>query len=141
MTVVIFKEKEEAPVVKMIVPGRRALGEDWREVTIAVKDDRVQVTGNEAAERPAEGKPIVLPALSKLSNEEVNFLMEGAAKTQEYWSRQNKRPSQKEVNEAATRMWNEYVEQKLAWFKGKTTVGAGGFFQREKPGVTHWSKA
>ena len=142
MTAVIIKPSPDPPpIVKMIVPGRRALGEQWREITVGIHGDKIQVTENKEAPVPPGGRVVVVPGMSKLSTEAINFLLEGALKQQEYETRHPRRQpvTDAEIEAIATRMWNDYIAQKLAWFKGQTTLGAGGFYQRETPGRTHWT--
>lgn len=128
------KKPKPKPVMKMITPGRRAYGEDWQEVTIAVDDDELKVTESVPAEAPPQGRPIYVPAMGNLEVEAVNFLLEGAKKSQEY----GKHPSTMPMHEFATwlnNQWMDFCEQKIRLFQGKTTLGAGGFYQREKPGA------
>jgi hypothetical protein len=136
-----FKNKKKQAVMKMIIPGRRALGEQWREVTIRPKEgSRGGFTvENQETAAPPQGRPVVIPAMANLSDEEVNFILGGALKAQDYYKRQNRKPSQAELIKEINQMWADYCEQKLKWFKGQTTLGPGGFYQREKPGITDWS--
>lgn len=134
-----FKDKKSRPILKMIQPGRRSLGEDWQEVTIAVENDEIKVTENKATTAPPGGKPIYVPAMGNLEMEAVDFLIEGARKQQEY---QKKHPRQMSLEEYETwlnQQWLDFCEQKLKWFKGQTTLGPGGFYQRETPGRKHWN--
>ena len=141
MTTVIIKEPESKPIAKMIIPGRRALGEQWQEVTIGVKDDVIQVTENKPAEAPPNATPIFTFGMTQLSPDAMNFILEGAIQQQEYARRKPKKPkvTDAEIEEMVNRMWIDFCEQKLKWFKGQTTLGAGGFFQRETPGRTNWT--
>lgn len=126
-----FKKKKNPAVLKTIMPGRRALGEQWREITIRPNEDGSYEVENEPAARPAQGRPVVIPAMAGLSDQEVNFILGGALKAQDYYSRQNRRPSEVEITREVNKMWADYVEQKLLGFKGTTHIGPGGLFQRQ----------
>jgi hypothetical protein len=115
----------------MVVPGRRALGEDWRKVTIGVKDDKVGVTKNEPAEAPADGNPIFVPGLGNISTEMADFILESKRHDAEDRAKKPKR-SQAEVNDEVNRLWHDFVEQKLRHFKGQSTFGPGVHTQRER---------
>lgn len=137
----IVKEKEAPPIAKMVIPGRRALGEQWQEVTIAVKDDKIQVTENVPTEAPPNGRAIFNLGMGQVSPDEVDFILEGARHAQE---EEKRRPRRRPVTDAeieamVNRMWLDYVAQKLAWLKGQTTIGAGGFYQRQSPGIQNWT--
>jgi hypothetical protein len=131
--------KKNNAIMKMVIPGRRALGETWREVTIRPTDNGGYTTENVAAEAPAQGRPVVIPAMANLSDDEVNFILEGALKAQDYYSRQKRKPNSAEEKKIVQKMWDDYVEQKLKGFKGQTVLGPGGFFQRESPGLKNWN--
>lgn len=131
-----IKKPKPKPIVKMITPGRRAYGESWQEVTVAVdeQNDRIAVVENRPTQAPSDGRPIYVPALGEMEMAAVDFLLEGARKQQEYGKKHPRQMSLAEFNTWLNQQWQDYVEQKLKWFKGQTTLGPGGFFQREKPG-------
>ena len=133
------KKPKSKPVMKMITPGRRSLGEGWREVTVAVDDDQIKVTENRAAAPPPGGRPIYVPAMGNLEMDAVDFLIEGARKSQEYNQKHPRQMSLAEYDKWLNEQWQAFVEQKLKWFKGQTTLGPGGFYQRETPGRKHWN--
>lgn len=135
------RPKPNNAVMTMVVPGRRALGEEWRKVTIRPEADGGYTTENEPAQAPPGGVPVVIPALANLSDAEINFILEGALKFQEYQSRRpRRRPvSDPEIQRMVQSMWNDYVENKLKGLKGQTTLGPGGYFQRESPGIKRWT--
>lgn len=134
--VVIAAGTEANPIVTMITPGRRALGETWSKVSILWdSDERAYVLKREDAEAPADNLPIFVPGLGNLSMEAVDFIVQSQQKEAEYRERaKSKTRAQvaKENNERVNRMWQEFMEQKLRWLKGQTTMGPGGFNQREK---------
>lgn len=136
-----IKEDKPKPLAKMVIPGRRALGEQWQEVTIAVKDDKIQVVENVPTAAPPNNTAIFTFGMTQVSNEQMDFILKGARKAQEYEAKSPKRrpPTDYEIEQMVNKMWHEYCEQKLKWFKGQTTIGAGGFYQRSVPERTNWS--
>lgn len=134
-----FKRPKAKPVMKMITPGRRSYGEQWQEVTIGVHNDEVQVLENRPAAAPPDNKPIYVPAMGNMEMEMVDFLMEGAAKRQEYGLKHPKQMSLAQFEAWLNTQWLDFCEQKLLWFKGRTNIGPGGIFQRETPGRTNWT--
>lgn len=131
------KEEETLnPIVTMVTPGRRALGESWSKVSIAwSSEDRAYVLRREDAPAPADNLPIFVPSLGNLSMEAVDFIIQSQQKEAEYRERSKSKTraqQQKETYERINRMWQDYAEQKLRWLRGQTTLGAGGFNQREK---------
>lgn len=133
-----IKQPKPKPIMKMVTHGRRAYGEDWQEITVGVKNDHIEVIENQPAEAPPENRPIYVPAMGNLSTEAVDFLLEGARKSQEYGGKHPSQMSLIEYGNWIQQIWLDFAEAKLKWFKGQTTLGPGGFFQREKPGRTHW---
>ena len=127
-----LKKPEVKPIVKMITPGQRAYGEQWREVTIGVDDDKIKVVDNHETEAPPDGRPIYVPTLGEAEVKMVDFLIEGARKSQEYGGRDPRSMSQADFGKWIQQQWLDWCEQKVRWYQGKTTLGAGGFFQREK---------
>ena len=139
MTLVKFKKSRPKPVMKMITPGRRSLGEDWQEVTIGVEDDQIKVTESKPAQAPPGGRPIYVPSMGNLEMDVVDHLLEGARKAQEYSKKHPRQMSLEEYETWLNQQWLDFCEQKLKWFKGQTTIGPGGFYQRETPGRTNWN--
>lgn len=125
--------------MKMITPGRRSLGEDWQEVTIGVEDDQIKVTESKPAQAPPGGRPIYVPSMGNLEMDVVDHLLEGARKAQEYSKKHPRQMSLEEYETWLNQQWLDFCEQKLKWFKGQTTIGPGGFYQRETPGRTNWN--
>lgn len=136
-----IKKPKPKPLLKMIVPGRRALGEDWQEVTIAVQDDEIKVTESVAVAAPPSNRPVIVPGMGTLPPDAIDHILQGALKQQEYMKQHpRRRPvSDGEVRRMVQALWEDYCEQKLKALKGQTSVGAGGIFQREKPGITNWT--
>lgn len=132
------KPKPKAPIMKLVVPGRRDLGgSGWEEVTIRPSDDggKIETERNET-EAPATGFAHVIPAMGNLSTEEVNFIMEGALKSSEYESRHPRRQpiTEAEIQAKVQQMWMDYMEQKIYAYEGKSTFGSGGHTQRQSWG-------
>ena len=133
-----YRKPRSKPVMKMITPGRRSLGEDWREITVGVEDDKVRITENKPAVAPPGGRPIYVPAMGNLEIEAIDHLLEGARKSQAYGKKHPSQMSLPEYEKWLNEQWLDFVENKLKWFKGQTTIGAGGFYQREAPGRRNW---
>lgn len=133
--------KKPKPIAKMVMMGRRAYGEEWREITLAVDEakDEVIIYENKPVAAPAEKKPIYIPSMGNLSMEAVDFLLEGARKSQEYGLKHPADMSPVEYAKWINEQWIAFVENKLRWFKGQSTFGPGGFTQRDKPGRTRWN--
>lgn len=123
---------KQNPVMTMITRGRRAYGEKWRKINIYPDPDSgAYLIDNEPAEAPADNTPILVPGLGNISVDMAEFIVgEQLEKAKE----RAKRPKQSEaeVHAEVNELWHDFVEQKIAWFKGKTTVGPAGLFQREK---------
>jgi hypothetical protein len=134
--VIVKDGPEPNPILTMIAPGRRALGESWSKVTFTWdSDERAYVVNREDAEAPADNRAIVVPALGNCSPEMVNFILGQQMKQAEYRESaevKTREQRRKEAWEQVNQMWLEYVEQKLKWLRGQTTIGPGGFNQREK---------
>lgn len=134
-----FKEKPGNPIMSMIVPGRRALGEDWSKVTV-VHDGKGYKVEREDTPAPADNKPIFVPALGNLSMEMADYVLEYQRKEAEYRARNPNRPKPEDSFAEINRMWLDFVEWKLKAFKGQTVSGPAGTVQREKPAKTHWTR-
>lgn len=117
------------PIVSMIMPGRRSLGEGWRKVSIHPDPDTGNyLIDNEPTEAPAHNRTIMVPGLGNVTAEMADFMLEhmrDKAKTPKARSL-SKEEEAKQLNEA----WQDYMEQKLRAFKGQTTVGTK-LYQRE----------
>lgn len=113
----------------MIVPGRRALGEDWSEVHIIPDSD----TGEYRVERkdapaPEDRTAIFVPGLGNMSMEVVDYALGWQREKAKARAKQPKRNIANEVNN----MWQDYMQEKLQWFRGRSVSGPGGWTQREK---------
>ncbi len=128
----IHVPKTKTPLVHMVVPGRRALGEGWRTVTISHDGDGY-VTDNEPAATPELGKPIIVPMMGKVSIEEAEYIIG-------WMNEENKSRKKRGIGPALpdaktlNRMWHDYIEAKLRAFKGESTFGFGGAVQRTASG-------
>jgi len=112
----------------MILPGRRALGETWSKVHIVVTADGRYEVVREDTQAPADNQGIFVPGLGNMSMEAVDFILEEQRERAKDRAKTPRPPLHAEVN----RLWHDFVEQKLRWFKGQTTVGPKGLHQREK---------
>lgn len=130
-----FKAKKPKPIATMVMPGRRALGEGWVRVTAYEQNDTIRYT-SEPVEAPAENRPIYIPTMGTQSMEAVDFLLEGARKSQEYGGRHPSEMSERDYKKWANETWIAFVEAKLKAFKGVSTFGPGGQTQRQSPAGT-----
>lgn len=125
------------PIVTLITPGRRALGESWSKVSVSWSpDERAYLLEREDHEAPADGRPIVVPSLGNASPDMINYILGYQMKEAEYREAEQQKSREqrrRETFEKVNRMWQDYMEDKLRWLKGQTTIGAGGFNQRERP--------
>lgn len=119
------------PVVSMILPGRRSLGEDWSKVHIFANPD----TGGYDVERedttaPADNCMIFVPALGNLSYEAVDYILEYKRKDQEYRKAHNL-PIRRGVSQAEiSKLFHDWIELKLKRFRRQTFSGPSGWAQR-----------
>jgi hypothetical protein len=133
----ILKSKPKAPIMKMVVPGPRALGIQWEEVTLRPSEDGGHIeTERQATAAPATGLAHIIPAMGNLSSEEVDFILEGSLKASEYESRKPRRQpvTDAEIQQMVQQMWLDYMEQKIRAFDGRSTFGLGGHTQRQSWG-------
>lgn len=132
-----FKTKKPKPIATMVMPGRRAYGEGWMRVTAYAdeKTDTIKMT-TVPVEAPAENRPIYIPTMGGLSMDAVDFLLEGARKSQEYGGRHPSDMSPRDYKKFVNEQWMAFVEAKLKAFKGVSTFGPGGQIQRQSPAGT-----
>jgi len=122
---------EPTPVMTMIVPGRRAYGEEWRKVVVS-HDGNGYTVDNAATDAPADGQPIFVPAMGEISLDMADYILEYQRKEAEYRKAHGTKnpplPSPKKIQEM---FWN-YCEERLKWFKGQTTSGPVATTQRQR---------
>lgn len=130
MTGIIVVHETKTADHTLIVPGRRALGEEWRKVTIGHTGDRITVD-NEPHEAPADGKPIMAMGVSDPGY--IDDIIE--AQLGKAIERANK-PVREMTHDEYTRVINEafqaWMEQKIRHLRGQTTIGPGGMQQRSR---------
>lgn len=124
---------KQNPIISMIMPGRRSLGEGWRKINIHPDPDTGEyIIDNQPTEAPATKQPIFVPGLGNVSIEMTDYILE--KKRDDAISRAKlPRRSQAEVAKEVNALWHDYIEQRLRAFKGQTTIGLNGMTQREKP--------
>ncbi len=128
--VIVQGPEPQKPVMTMLVPGRRALSEPWQKINVRPDPESGgYALDKEPTEAPADGNPIFVPGLGNLSVEMADFILE--SKRHEAMDRAT-RPRQGQSADELNRLWHDYVEQKLRWFKGQSTFGPGGSIQRER---------
>ena len=117
------------PVVTMIVPGRRALGETWSKVTVGIDHDKDDWgVEREDTTAPADNSPIFVPAMGNLSVEMADYILEHSrAKAPERAKQGKGGYTTAELSE----LFHDYMEEKLVRLQRKSTYGAGGHFQRD----------
>ena len=120
----------EKPVMHMIVPGRRALGEDWSKVTITPTPEGTYEVEREDTPAPALNVPIFVPALGNISLEMADWMLERQRKEQEYQQNDPRRQHSPVLEEKLKEWWLDFVEQKLKNFKRQTQSGPDGWTQR-----------
>ena len=139
----LIKSKKPKPIATMVMQGRRALGEGWKEVTFYEQGDKIIQT-EKPVDAPAGERPIYVPSMGNLEVEAVDFLIGAARKRQEDGLRHPSLMKSREYRNWLQQQWMDFVEAKLKAFKGVSQFGPGGHTQRQSPGkaVTHrnWSK-
>lgn len=127
------KKKRTNPIVTMVMPGRRALGEEWSKVTLYVDEDTDQITAErEDHAAPADLRPIFVPALANCPPEMVDYMIGLQMKEAEYRKAHPQGMPLAERTRLINEAWHAFVEQKLRWFRGQSQIGPGGMSQRER---------
>ena len=129
--VVIKEGHKPNPVMSMIIPGRRALGEDWSKVNVFAGENGY-TSEREDTPAPADGKAIFVPGMGNVSTEMADFILEQQRHMAIERLRHPNRPDPRSEADRINAMWHDFVEQKLRAFKGQSTFGPGGHTQREK---------
>ena len=124
---------KKKPIMTMITPGRRALGEQWSKVTVVANPDtdRIEVEKEETP-APADNTAIFVPALGNLSIEAADYILEYKRKDQEYRKAHNLPIKRGWTQTEITELFQEWMRIKIKWFKGQSVSGPGGWTQREK---------
>ena len=110
------------PVITMIERGRRALGEGWRKIQIGHDGDDYTIS-NEPTEAPADNKPIFVPALGNVSADMADYILEYQRKEAEYRARRPYSGRPQPTREKIQKMFLDYCEERIKWFKGQTQSG------------------
>lgn len=125
----LIKPKAMTQEVTMIVPGPRALGIEWERVTLGHDGNNI-VERREAAEAPATGQPVM--ALSGPDAGYAEEIMQALLEKAQEKAKNVDQLSQAEAFAAVNEAWHAHIEQKLRWMKGMSSMGAGGFIQRQR---------
>jgi len=121
--------------MSMITPGRRAMGEGWRKVTITPDPNTGQyLIDNEPTEAPADKTPIFVPGLGNISVEMADFILE---RERDRARDRAKQPKQEDIKKEVNQAWQDFCADKIQWFKGRTVTGPGGMYQRERSRDRH----
>ena len=116
----------------MLVPGRRALGEDWSKVTIYADDNGEYRTVREDTTAPAENCAIFVPAMGNMSYEAVDYLLEYKRKDQEYRKTHNLPIKKGWTKAEIEQLFYDWCEFKAKALAGKTVSGPHLWAQRER---------
>src|SRR3990167_10497286 len=104
------------PLMTMVVPGRRAMGEQWSKVNIYPDPDTgAYIVEREDSAAPADQCPIFVPGMGNISLEMADFILDRSRDEAQTRAKQPKRDLKAELNAA----WQDFCEQKLRWDKGK----------------------
>ena len=117
----------------MVIPGRRALGEDWSKVSIYANENGGYDVEREDATAPAENVAIFVPGMGNMSYEAVDYLLEYKKKDQEYRKAHNQPIKRGWTYDEINKLFHDWIELKLKRFKGQTHSGPTATYQREKP--------
>lgn len=115
--------------ITMVVPGRRALGEDWVKVTIGHDADNI-VYDTAPAEAPADRKPIM--AVTGPEQEYASYILTAQMEKAKSRAVAPQELTPKERYDAVNEAWHDYMEEKLRHLRGVSTFGAAGGFQRQR---------
>ena len=115
--------------ITMVVPGRRALGEDWVQVTIGHDADNI-VYDTKPAEAPADRKPIM--AVTGKEQEYASYILTAQMEKAKDRAVTPQELTAKERYDAVNAAWHDYLEQKILALRGTSTFGAAGGFQRQR---------
>jgi hypothetical protein len=115
--------------ITMVVPGRRALGEDWVKVTIGHDADNI-VYDTAPAEAPADRKPIM--AVTGREQEYASYILTAQMEKAKSRAVTPQDLTPKERYDAVNAAWQDYLEQKVLALRGVSTFGAAGGFQRQR---------
>lgn len=123
------------PVMTVVVPGRRALGETYTKIEIGHANDRI-VAHASPAETPASGQPLMI--MHGADEKYADYLLEAMTEKQRAefavgsLSWREKEQIKAEAWERLQRDWFDHMENKVRHLKGVTQIGAGGMHQRQK---------
>ena len=115
--------------ISMIVPGRRALGEDWVRVTVGHDADNITYSTS-PAEAPADGKPIM--AVTGRDAECAEYILTAQMEKAKARAVAPQELTAQERFEAVNVAWLAFIEDKLRYLRGQSTFGPGGFTQRQR---------
>lgn len=125
----LIKPKAMEQQFTVVVPGPRALGIPWEQVTIGHDGNNI-VERREATEAPANGTPLM--AFSGPDAEYANEIMASLREKAEKSTKDVGQLSYREKWEAVNEAWQAHMEQKLRWMRGQSSFGAAGGFQRQR---------
>ena len=121
---------KQNPVMTMIIPGRRALGENWSKVNITIDENGHYGVEREDTPAPATNVPIFVPGMGNISAEMADYILEWHRKEAEYKAKNPSRPRAETQTEQINRMWFDYLEWKKKMLRHQTFSGPAGWAQR-----------
>lgn|SRR3990167_6591409 len=121
------------PILTMLTPGRRALGEAWSKVKIFANPD----TGHYDVERedspaPADNTAIIVPQMGEMSVEMADYILEYKRKDQEYRVHHGNPIRTTWTFDEINQLWLDWCDFKKRHYKGQSVSGPGGWTQRER---------
>lgn len=128
---VIVKEEPKPVLMRMVTRGRRALGEDWSDVTVSWDEETggyaVETTPTEA---PADGQAIIVPTMGMQEAEMTDYIIGWQRKKAEERAANPQAPAYESMQEEIQAAWMDYMENKVQWFANRSQYGPGGHTQR-----------
>lgn len=113
----------------IVVPGRRALGEQWTRLDISHDKDQVYVTNEGSAETPPDGK---VQVVASEDAEYTNYIL--SALPEKIGERMSN-PQEMSIEERTkliNDLWQDYWEQKLKEGRAASQFGPGGATLRQR---------
>jgi hypothetical protein len=120
----LYNPRQRERQLTLYVPGRRSLDEDWSVVKIDTVDkEEVRITRRdaEADEIPADRKPLIVMAREEAHVADI--LQKHVASAFERTGKRLNEMSSQERTQLLNEAWHDHVGQKLALFKGTSTIG------------------
>lgn len=115
-------------MLTLVIPGRRALGEGWSKVVLSKTPEGMTVR-RESVETPADGTAIM--AMAGADTAYADYIIEAQFEKARKRAVEPSELTPAEKYAAVNEAWMAFVEEKIRRLKRKTSIGAGGTFQRD----------